>query len=124
MSADPKLFDRVLARTDNWVENALDPQALAAALRILLAHHEPAHLHAGALARLGLGPHKCSLCARHGEPLSVFRDYLNGSAEKVEMHCHGYWDCCSECRDVVDDDGELTYPCPPVQAVAEVLGVK
>lgn len=120
--SDPALYDRVTARVGDWVENALNPQAVADALAILLAEHEPAHKHAGAVARLRLGPGKCTMCAREGEPLYVFQGDLNHEGI-VEMHCHGYYDWCGTCPSDDDERGECSYPCPPVKAVAAALGV-
>lgn len=121
--SDTELFSRVIERVEDWVENALNPQAVANALAILLADHEPAHRHAGAVPRLGLGPGKCTYCGRFGEPLRVFQDEFPGELGLIEMHCHGYYDWCGQCQ-TTDAEGDLTYPCPPMRAVADALGVQ
>ncbi len=121
--SDPGLYDRLTARVDDWVENALNPQAIADALTILLAEHEPAHIHAAALSRLNLPPGHCTYCDRYGVPLAVFASDFPGETEPVETHCHGYYDWCATCPSVDEGGGDLSYPCPPVKAVAAALGV-
>lgn len=114
--------DELLANLTDADGNVINPEACAAVLRDLLELHQPQHRHAGVLAsRFGKG--KCTYCATTGTaPERVYRDYLNGSARKVEMHDHGVmpdpW--CVECGGTLDD---LSWPCPFVKQVAAAFGV-
>ncbi len=94
-------------------EDRFTQAELTAAVLVVLEMHEPDHIHAG----VGyVTADKCVHCDM-GEPLAVFKDYLNGSARKVTMHCHGLYNWCAYCPGADD------YPCPPVLAICEALAV-
>ena len=119
--SDTDLYRRLLALLETDESRVY---GLRSAVLVAISHHEPTHLHAGVKASM-FGDGKCAYC-HSGEPAAVFRDYLNGSIDKVEMHCHGFGNWCEQCPSELslDENDEFFYPCRPLAEIIAALGVR
>lgn len=116
------LLSRIKARLNDLVENALDPQAAAAAAADLAGTHQPSHWHGPVRLTDGL----CNACHAKGEPAATWTvtvtTPMTGEKRRQELHCHGiaapaYCELCGDSNDLVE------WPCRPLRRAAAFLGV-